>query len=75
VAGQGLRLTLLGVVLGVALSAGSARLVSGLLFGVTPADPVVLLAVVALPLAGLAVSLHPAWRATRIDAAEVLRAG
>ncbi len=33
------------------------------------------LAVAALPLIGLAVSLHPAWRATRIDAAEVLRAG
>jgi ABC-type lipoprotein release transport system permease subunit len=42
---------------------------------VTPSDPVVALAVVALPLVGLAVSLHPAWRATQIDAAEVLRAG
>jgi predicted permease len=75
VAGQGLRLILVGVVLGMALAAASARLVSGLLFGVTPSDPVVALAVVALPLVGLAVSLHPAWRATRIDAAEVLRAG
>jgi predicted lysophospholipase L1 biosynthesis ABC-type transport system permease subunit len=75
VAGQGLRLILVGVVLGVALAAASARLVAGVLFGVTPADPVVVLAVVVLPLVGLAVSLHPAWRATRIDAAEVLRAG
>jgi putative ABC transport system permease protein len=75
VAGQGLRLILVGVVLGTGLTAASARLLSGLLFGVTPADPVVALAIVALPLVGLAVSLHPAWRATRIDAAEVLRAG
>jgi putative ABC transport system permease protein len=75
VAGQGLRLILAGVALGVMLAAASARLVSGLLFGVTPADPAVVLAVVVLPLVGFAVSLHPAWRATRIDAAEVLRAG
>jgi ABC-type lipoprotein release transport system permease subunit len=32
-------------------------------------------AVLLLPLAALLVSLHPAWRAARIDAAEVLRAG
>jgi putative ABC transport system permease protein len=75
VAGQGLRLILVGVLVGTALAAASARLLSGLLFGVTPSDPVVALAVVALPLVGLAVSLHPAWRATQIDAAEVLRAG
>ena len=75
VAGQGLRLTLAGVLLGVVLAAASARLVSGVLFGVTPADPVVVLAVVVLLLVGLVVSLHPAWRATRIDVAEVLRAG
>ena len=30
------------------------------------------LAVATLPLIALVVSLHPAWRATRIDAAEVL---
>jgi putative ABC transport system permease protein len=75
VAGHGLRLTLLGVVLGAALAAASARVVSGLLFGVTVRDPVAALAVAVLPLVALLVSLHPAWRATRIDAAEVLRAG
>jgi putative ABC transport system permease protein len=75
VAGQGLRLILVGVVVGVVLAFASARLVSGLLFGVTASDPVTLLAVMALPLVGLLVSLHPAWRASRIDAAEVLRAG
>jgi ABC-type antimicrobial peptide transport system permease subunit len=75
IAGHGLRLTLAGVVLGSALAAASARAVSGLLYGVSPADPAAALAVGALPLVALVVSLHPAWRATRIDAAEVLRAG
>ena len=61
--------------MGSVLAAASARALSGLLFGVTPADPAAALAVAALPLIALVVSLHPAWRATRIDAAEVLRAG
>jgi putative ABC transport system permease protein len=75
IAGQGLRLVLLGLVLGVALAALLARVVAGLLFGTSPLDPAALLAVAALPLAALVVSLHPAWRAARTSAAEVLRAG
>jgi putative ABC transport system permease protein len=75
VAGHALRLMLAGTALGAGLAFLSARAVSGLLFGVTAGDPGALLAVAALPLAGLLTSLHPAWRATRIDAAEVLRAG
>jgi hypothetical protein len=75
VAGQGLRLVAIGTALGVLLAFACSRLVAGLLFGVSPADPAAAVAFVALPVVGLAVSLHPAWRATRIDAAEVLRAG
>ena len=75
IAGHALKLTLAGIAVGSVLAAASARALSGLLFGVTPADPAAALAVAALPLNALAVSLHPAWRATRIDAAEVLRAG
>ena len=75
IAGHGLRLTLAGVVLGSALAVASSRAVSGLLFGVSPTDPAAALTVLFLPLIALVVSLHPAWRATRIDAAEVLRAG
>jgi ABC-type lipoprotein release transport system permease subunit len=75
VAGHALRLSLTGTALGTAMAFVSARAVSGLLFGVSATDPAALLAVAALPLAGLLMSLHPAWRATRIDAAEVLRAG
>jgi hypothetical protein len=75
IAGHGLRLTLAGTAVGSLLAALSARAVSGLLYGVSPADPAAVLAVAFLPLVALAVSLHPSWRATRIDAAEVLRAG
>jgi putative ABC transport system permease protein len=75
IAGHGLKLTLIGVVLGSTLAAASARALSGLLFGVSVADPAAALAVAALPLIAFAVSLHPAWRATRIQTAEVLRAG
>jgi ABC-type antimicrobial peptide transport system permease subunit len=75
IAGHGLKLTLIGVVLGSTLAAASARVLSGLLFGVSVADPAAAMAVAALPLIAFAVSLHPAWRATRIQTAEVLRAG
>jgi putative ABC transport system permease protein len=75
IAGHGLKLTLIGVLLGGALAAASVRVVSGLLFGVRVTDAAAALSLAALPLLALLVSLHPAWRATRIDAAEVLRAG
>ena len=73
--GYALRLVLAGIGVGGALAAASARLVSGLLFEMGVLDPAPLLAVAGLALVALLVSLHPAWRATRIDAAEVLRAG
>jgi predicted permease len=75
IAGHGLRLTLAGTALGSVLAAASARAVSGILFGVSAADPAAVLAVATLPLVALLVSLHPAWRATRIDVCEVLRDG
>jgi ABC-type antimicrobial peptide transport system permease subunit len=70
-----LRLVLAGVALGLVLSAASARLVSGLLFDMGVLDAAPLLAVAGLALLALLVSLHSAWRATRVDASEVLRAG
>ena len=75
ITGQGLRLVLLGLVIGSALAAALARFVAGLLFGTSPLDPAALLTIAALPLVALVVSLHPAWRAARTSAAEVLRAG
>jgi predicted lysophospholipase L1 biosynthesis ABC-type transport system permease subunit len=75
IAGQGLRLVLAGLVIGTALAATLARVVTGLLFGTSPLDPAVLVAIGALPLVAFVVSLHPAWRAARTRAADVLRAG
>lgn len=71
---QGLGVALAGCLAGLALGAGFARLLSGMLFGVSPSDPATLLGVVALVLAVAAVaSLLPAVRAARMEPVEVLR--
>ncbi len=75
ITGYALRLVGIGVAAGAILAVACARLLSGLLFGVAPLDPAPAGAVALLVLLALLVSLHPAWRATRVDAAEVLRAG
>jgi predicted permease len=70
---DGARMTLLGIVAGFAGTAGMARLMAGLLYGVRPTDPVVvggvalLLATVALVATWL-----PARRAARVNPATVL---
>jgi predicted permease len=71
---QGLRLTVLGVVLGLAVSFAITRLVVSLLYSVSPTD-IVTFTVVPLLLAGaaLAASYVPARRATRIDPLIALR--
>jgi ABC-type antimicrobial peptide transport system permease subunit len=72
---QGLGLAALGVTLGLGCAWASTRLLAGLLFGVTPTDPLTLAAGAAL-LAGVAVgaSYLPARRAARIDPVIALRA-
>ena len=74
VVGQGLVLTSLGVVIGLAGSFALTRLMSNLLFGVTATDPMTF---VVVPLLLLAVSLFacyvPASRAARVDPMVALR--
>ena len=61
-------------VAGITLSYAFALTLSGLLYGVTPSDPVTLLSVVVLVVAVAgAAALVPAIRATRVEPMRVLR--
>lgn len=73
--GQGLRLALLGTLLGLAGATLASRLMAGVIVGLETRDPVVY-AAVALLLCSVAVAAawFPARRATRIDPTEALRA-
>ncbi len=74
VVGQGLRVALLGVVIGLLASLAVTRLISSLLFGVSATDIVTFIVVPALlTAAALGASYLPARRATRIDPMVALR--
>jgi putative ABC transport system permease protein len=71
---HGLRLTLIGLVLGLALAAAGTRVLSNVLYGITPTDPLSYGAViVVLALAALLASYVPARWATRVDPIRALR--
>jgi ABC-type antimicrobial peptide transport system permease subunit len=74
VIGQGLRTVAFGIALGVVLTLAAGRLVASLLYGVSPADPVAMAAVVVLLLGvSIVAALSPAWRAARVDPMTALR--
>jgi putative ABC transport system permease protein len=74
VIGEGLRLGIIGVVVGLAGAFALTRIMSGMLIGVTPTDPVTFatMAVVFVAIAGIACWL-PARRAAGLDPAVALR--
>jgi predicted permease len=72
--GRGLKLALLGTVLGVAMALAATRGLSSLLYGVKPSDPVALTASAAILLAIAALaSWIPTRRAVRVDPMVALR--
>ena len=74
VLGEGLKLTAIGVIAGLALAFGAVRLLASLLFGVGSSDPSTFAGVaIVLTLVALAAAYLPARRATAVDPAVALR--
>jgi putative ABC transport system permease protein len=71
---RGIRLSVVGMLVGAALAVILTRVLKSLLFGVSAFDPVTLIAVpVLLILIGSLASYAPAWRASRINPVYALR--
>jgi putative ABC transport system permease protein len=72
---QGLSAAAVGAAIGLAGAAALTRTMEGLLFGVTATDPLTFAAVILVLLAVTVVACYvPAWRATRVDPTQALRA-
>ncbi len=72
--GQGLRLTLIGVVVGLVGALALTRLLRGLLFGIAPTDVLTYIALtLLLAFVALLACYIPARRATKVDPLEALR--
>jgi putative ABC transport system permease protein len=73
---EGMAPTLIGIGAGAAAAIAAGRIMEKLVFGVSASDPLTLVVVSAtLALVALLASLVPAYRASRLDPSEVLRAG
>jgi predicted permease len=71
---QGLALTLIGLAIGLVTALGVTRLVTSMIFGVTPYDPATFIAVVAILIVVAAVACYlPVRRAMRVDPMITLR--
>ncbi len=74
IVGQGLRMTTVALLIGLAAAAGATRLIANQLFGVTPSDPVTFASVpLVLGLVAVVACYVPARRASRLDPLVALR--
>jgi ABC-type antimicrobial peptide transport system permease subunit len=74
VIGQGFRITIFGIVIGLAGAWALTRLMSNLLYGISPTDPITFAVIgFLLLLVALLACWIPARRATRVDPLEALR--
>jgi putative ABC transport system permease protein len=74
VLGQGLRLAITGVAIGVGIAFAAGGLLKPLLLGVSPRDPLVTASVVfALGMTAILAGIVPAWRAARVDPVAAIR--
>jgi len=71
---ESLRVTAIGVMIGLPLAMAGSRLISALLFEVSPSDPPTLvISALFLALTGIAAAWWPARRASRLDPSTTLR--
>jgi putative ABC transport system permease protein len=71
---QSARLTVAGIVLGLAASGAAARYLSNMLFGITPVDPSTFIVVLIIfAVVTMLASYVPAQRATKVDPLVALR--
>jgi putative ABC transport system permease protein len=71
---QGLAVAFAGLVVGSLLAAVAARAIAGVLYGITPADPVSWLAAAAVLMSVAAIAnVIPAARAARVQPTQALR--
>jgi putative ABC transport system permease protein len=74
VVGEGMKLTLIGVALGLTASLVLTRFLASLLFEVSATDPITFVLIsLLLSLVALVACWRPAWRATKVDPLTALR--
>ena len=76
VVGEGLRLSVAGMVLGLAGALAVTRVMASMLVGVEPTDPMTFAAIALLfVVIAAGASWVPAWRASRLDPMDAIREG
>lgn len=74
VLGEGMRVVLIGVIVGIALAIAAGHLVAALLYGIAPTNAgVIAVASIMLFTVATVATLIPAWRAARVDPMTALR--